>query len=851
MIKRRIFGHVFPTLWIFGVLMVLTGFGKAQLPQGRGVWLSRDVIRNGRAHIEEAVYRLKQANFNRIFVNVQHLGGTIYPSKVVESAGGPRQLPGYEGRDPLQEVIEIAHFWGLEVVAWFEYGLMAYWSGVDTTDGGPILTAHPQWEAITRDGTHYQQNENGVFHWMDPAHPEVVDFLTSLFEEVALNYPDLDAVETDRIRYPSQDFSYSEIARQRYQQETGGTDPKEIDINHSEWPQWVAWREQQITHLAGRIYSALKEANPALLVSAAVGPPYMLLANEKLQAWDVWVDSGYVDALEPMLYLDDYSFEYQLGLAQNLVPEDFLLYPGIAYQGDVSLHNQLSTAIGRGTGGATIWYYGYLTDATMEMLKNGLFEKPAELPHNVRLVDDGSPVGFRVEGDWQQENGGFLGTYQVAKAGAGAVATWQTSILKSGQYAAYARWVADSANSNSACYRIILPDSTLQVYQNQQLNGVRWNLLMVDSLSFGTRVTIQLNSDPDGRVIADAVRLVWQPPFDIVDLYTPDSLHLTLKVNRLLEKASAENPDSYQIQSGISVIEARLDSLDASVVYLQTSPMMENQSYDLRLDGLRDSHGVVLPTVQKEFRYPGNISERVIDNSDPTFALKGEWTTVISDDGVVGGSYLLAQPGSGGTWAQWWYTMPEDGYYDIAVWVPADPDNRLANDVPYRVLHNFGVDTLRRAQRGSAGEWLSLGTYYYGAGKVASVQVSNGVDEGLVAADAMMIRRVVQITDIHPSPVLSIPVAPLLKQNYPNPFNPRTTIEFQLPVASRVTLRIFNTLGQEVAVLLEKTLPPGTYRIPFEAGDLSSGIYFYQLLSEPQTGGQAPSQITKRMLLLR
>jgi hypothetical protein len=68
-----------------------------------------------------------------------------------------------------------------------------------------------------------------------------------------------------------------------------------------------------------------------------------------------------------------------------------------------------------------------------------------------------------------------------------------------------------------------------------------------------------------------------------------------------------------------------------------------------------------------------------------------------------------------------------------------------------------------------------------------------------------------------------------LSQNYPNPFNPSTTINFTLPEASNVTLKIFNTLGEEVSVLVNRIMEAGTHNFNFEASQLHSGIYFYRL----------------------
>ncbi|MBI4811698.1 MAG: T9SS type A sorting domain-containing protein [Ignavibacteriales bacterium] len=71
-----------------------------------------------------------------------------------------------------------------------------------------------------------------------------------------------------------------------------------------------------------------------------------------------------------------------------------------------------------------------------------------------------------------------------------------------------------------------------------------------------------------------------------------------------------------------------------------------------------------------------------------------------------------------------------------------------------------------------------------------------------------------------------------LHQNYPNPFNPITTIEFELPEESFVTLKIYNTLGQEVATILDhEVMDAGTQEIEFDASHLSSGVYFYRIIA--------------------
>jgi hypothetical protein len=89
-----------------------------------------------------------------------------------------------------------------------------------------------------------------------------------------------------------------------------------------------------------------------------------------------------------------------------------------------------------------------------------------------------------------------------------------------------------------------------------------------------------------------------------------------------------------------------------------------------------------------------------------------------------------------------------------------------------------------------------------------------------------------------------------LEQNYPNPFNPSTKIRFHIPtgIIDRhfSTIRIYNNLGEELAIILNELLAPGSYEVEFNLADynLPSGVYFYQLRS-----GKFVE--TKKMILLK
>jgi len=84
------------------------------------------------------------------------------------------------------------------------------------------------------------------------------------------------------------------------------------------------------------------------------------------------------------------------------------------------------------------------------------------------------------------------------------------------------------------------------------------------------------------------------------------------------------------------------------------------------------------------------------------------------------------------------------------------------------------------------------------------------------------------ITDVK-EPISNIPLKFSLSQNYPNPFNPITSFQYAVGSQQFVTLKVFDILGREIATLVNKEKPAGSYEVEFDATNLPSGVYFYQL----------------------
>ena len=82
-----------------------------------------------------------------------------------------------------------------------------------------------------------------------------------------------------------------------------------------------------------------------------------------------------------------------------------------------------------------------------------------------------------------------------------------------------------------------------------------------------------------------------------------------------------------------------------------------------------------------------------------------------------------------------------------------------------------------------------------------------------------------------------------VSQNYPNPFNPSTSIEFRIPAESRVKVTVYNSLGQPVAILLDRFIGKGTHRVTFNAADFATGVYYCHIDAD------GFAQVKKMMLI--
>jgi hypothetical protein len=152
------------------------------------------------------------------------------------------------------------------------------------------------------------------------------------------------------------------------------------------------------------------------------------------------------------------------------------------------------------------------------------------------------------------------------------------------------------------------------------------------------------------------------------------------------------------------------------------------------------------------------------------------------------------------------------------------------HDIPGAKIDIYKADL--NGGKPSAYQWL--GSTTVGGNSVFSYEITDPTVEAvsLVATTALGnssgFAFLQLLTDVEKEND-EIPSEFSLKQNYPNPFNPFTTISFSISNEEFVMLKVFNSLGEEVAELVNEIKPAGNYSVPFNAGQLPSGIYFYKI----------------------
>ena len=391
-------------------MLVVPNYAATEVTkEARGIWIKAYHIRKPQ-NIKKIVKTARKNNFNVLFVQVVVGGYAYYNSKILPRSENLKNQP--PDFDPLQMMIDEGHKAGLQIHAWINCYVV--WSMATLPKAkNHVFYQHPDWFMIDDNGrsmTDYSKKDmvlevtEGMY--INPGKPEVIDWLHSIFMEVARNY-DADGVHFDFVRYPGLQFGWSDEERKSFE-EACGVDPLLIpkrarsyvpDVEIGGHPildawsryyylQWSKERAANVTKLVEKVSKSIREKKPNLQISAAVFPNAGSAFYRVNQAWKDWIKRGLIDITIPMIYWGTVERVATLSAAAGE-------YGGTVYAGlgaYMKSPKQISEEIKRvrklGTKGVVLFFgkpifkrKGYLRS-----VKHEVFKQVAEVPASKSVV---------------------------------------------------------------------------------------------------------------------------------------------------------------------------------------------------------------------------------------------------------------------------------------------------------------------------------------------------------------------------------------------------------------------------------------------------------------------------------
>ncbi len=352
----------------------------------KGVWVRP--TEKSEAEIERTLNEMAQLGINTIFLETYFHGKTIFPSEVMKSYGFEGQNKIFRGFDPLSCWVRGAHKRNMTLHVWFE----SFYIGnkLPQEDAYNILAVRPTWgnrnkenNASNEPVAHISEHRG---YFIDPANPEVVDFLTKLILEICARY-NIDGVNLDYVRYPvsakatssnyaASNWGYTPYAREEFKK-IYGIDPVEISADSAMWNKWDIYRQDRITKYVANIKDVLKDRG--VVLSAVIFPDYKTSLETKQQNWQRWSSYNYVDALTPLILTADYN------LADNMLDElrrktssRTKIYPGLFVgfmEGESEdLLKQIHIIRNRNLEGVVLFDWAHMDKKYSDVLRTSVFK---------------------------------------------------------------------------------------------------------------------------------------------------------------------------------------------------------------------------------------------------------------------------------------------------------------------------------------------------------------------------------------------------------------------------------------------------------------------------------------------
>ncbi|MCX6142655.1 MAG: T9SS type A sorting domain-containing protein [Ignavibacteriales bacterium] len=436
---------------------------------------------------------------------------------------------------------------------------------------------------------------------------------------------------------------------------------------------------------------------------------------------------------------------------------------------------------------------------------------------------------------------------------------WKLGVSQSGLYNIFVQVPSISNAAGKLLFHVVIKGQLAQsVTFDKPIASGDWVFVATAQLDVGGTPTIEMVAKAEGQsgkiVAADVLKLsalvrqrqiaVSNTIVDFGDVSETDTARFNLTVQNFgtldltIQSVSCKLRSVFPL-SAFPVIVPRMQSVTLPLAF---SSAVRGNFVDTLFIASDDplQRNLALQVTAKVVSY-----FTTIDNEDPTrYTEFGTWS--YSNAQAYGATSRYAPLGPG-SYARYTTTLAKSGVYDIQVIVPKTVN---ASTRARYVLAVSGarIDSTIVDQNVGSGGWVTLLTASLPKLKSIDVTVSDvSVAPGsgfVLRADALKFMLRQEATLVEKGVRTSVPESFQLEQNHPNPFNPSTVVEYAIPHASYVTVRVYDVLGRRVAVLFEGMAAPGWYTVSFQAFNLPSGPYLCRL----ESGGFVQ---TRKMLLLK
>lgn len=590
--------------------------------------------------IAEAMDYLASIGVNVILPVVWNGAYTQYQSKIMKDLFGVSIHSQFTGRDPLRRLVVEAHRVGIEVYPWFEYGFASWYSGSNSTDGGPILRKFPSWALRTSDGKIC--NKNG-FDWMSAVNPQVQNFISSLVKEVITNY-DVDGIEfSDRIPALPVEGGYDSVTVALYKKENNNQNPPSNFRDSN----WMRWRADKLNAWLYSVNDLLKSHDKNLFLSSSPSI-YPWAYQEYLQDSYSWIRSGKIDHLIPQLYrysFSEYLFELNSAInnaGANNVSKVFagiLMNIGVGSNAYLISQDYLTKSLqanrDNGVKGEAFFFYEGLrknNNQLGELLKNSFYKQNALVPDRIvspwripGIVVNEDESNTSKEGAWEKYlMKGFKGSVlRTSELNSRTALSYQFDVPASAYYDIYVYTVSNLPWTQKARYVVHSNSDSLEiVFDQSDMSKNGWQLLGQIYLTEGKSkkvLTLDNKYLESGKfLVADAAMLIlnrklspnvavgiknndyakssipteykldqnYPNPFNpstVISYHIPVAGHISLKVYDILGRETATIVDEFK-QAGSYSIDFNNSLGLASGVYI----------YQLKTEGFVQTKKMVL-----------------------------------------------------------------------------------------------------------------------------------------------------------------------------------------------------------------------------------------------------------------